>query len=228
MIPEVMMNLDRIVMSVATMLNDAVTGNLRNPDGSPAFADRPLGLDGRYGLPIFIRNTDDPLGDDWTAGAFTNPPSDIRNFGTLLSINNLRVNPALLESGGHNRLAFSLTGAESDTDLLNELQRIWMTDQHPYYSIRIGTRTFNVQDAYINLTGDLSTRISDANSQLGAVTVLTIQADNKRNAVKGVAMDEELNHMLRFQHAFNASSRVFNVIDEMIDQIVNGTGRVGR
>jgi flagellar hook-associated protein 1 FlgK len=48
-----------------------------------------------------------------------------------------------------------------------------------------------------------------------------------RMAIKGVSMDEELNAMLRFQFAFQAASRVFNMIDQMIDRIVNGTGRVG-
>ena len=267
MIPEVQMNLDRIVTSVATMLNDAVTGRLRgedgqylfyqtNPDGSPMYAydganpiwihritgmrvdplevpaDQrvharvprpPLNANNREGIPIFIRNMDDPATATWP---FDSPPSDVNEFSSLLSIRNLRINPELLVSGGHNNLAFSLSGAEGDSDLLNALTRIWMSDNGPY-AVRIGNRAFNVQDAYINMTGDLSTRISEANGFVGAQTILTIQADNKRNAVKGVSMDEELNSMLRFQFAFQASSRTLNVIDSMIDQVINRTGRAG-
>lgn len=58
-------------------------------------------------------------------------------------------------------------------------------------------------------------------------TILATQVDNKRKQVSGVSMDEEMKNMMIYQHAYNASSRILNVIDSMIDKLVNGTGRVG-
>jgi flagellar hook-associated protein 1 FlgK len=41
-------------------------------------------------------------------------------------------------------------------------------------------------------------------------------------------MDEEMSNLIRFEHSYNASARMVNVIDEMLDIIVNRLGLVGR
>jgi len=123
-------------------------------------------------------------------------------------------------------LALSNSGAPDDNTLLLALQTVWLANSGPY-AVNIGGRYFGVQDAYIRFTGDIATRISEANSFVSAQTIQVQQADALRQSVKGVSMDEELNNMLRFQFAFQAASRVFNMVDSMIDQVVNRTGRVG-
>ncbi len=40
----------------------------------------------------------------------------------------------------------------------------------------------------------------------------------------GVASDEELSNMIKFQQAYNASSRFINVIDDMIQTLINNLG----
>ena len=54
------------------------------------------------------------------------------------------------------------------------------------------------------------------------------QIENQRQSVAGVNLDEELANMLQFQRSFNAAARVLNTFDEMLNQIVNGLGLVGR
>ena len=51
-----------------------------------------------------------------------------------------------------------------------------------------------------------------------AATVESIS--NKRQEVVGVSSDEELSNMIKFQNAFNASSRYINVVNEMIEHII--------
>ena len=46
-----------------------------------------------------------------------------------------------------------------------------------------------------------------------------------RQQVVGVSDDEELNHMIMFQNAYNASSRYINVINEMLEHIISTLGR---
>ena len=46
-----------------------------------------------------------------------------------------------------------------------------------------------------------------------------------REQVVGVSSDEELSNMIKFQNAFNASSRYVNVINEMIEHILSTLGR---
>jgi flagellar hook-associated protein 1 FlgK len=50
---------------------------------------------------------------------------------------------------------------------------------------------------------------------------------DKRDSVSGVSLDEEVTNMLRFQRGYQASARVMSTLDEMLDKLINGTGRVG-
>ena len=45
-----------------------------------------------------------------------------------------------------------------------------------------------------------------------------------RQQVIGVSDDEELSNMIKFQNAYNASSRYINVIDEMLEHVINTLG----
>ncbi|MEW6583460.1 MAG: flagellar hook-associated protein FlgK [Actinomycetota bacterium] len=51
---------------------------------------------------------------------------------------------------------------------------------------------------------------------------------NRRDAVAGVNMDEELSEMVKFQKSYNAAARMMTTIDEMLETIVNRMGIVGR
>ncbi|MCL2499864.1 MAG: hypothetical protein FWE90_05955 [Defluviitaleaceae bacterium] len=252
MIPRVQQNLDGISNAMVTMLNDALTGRLRevNPTYNPEDPSNPLPGHpnyellggGRYrfvfactddtrpgyphnyaqpwnlnseqgGVPLFIRR--------YAYGDIPVNPADINS---LYSIENLMINPALLQPGGHNLLALSLDrDTVNDTRVLEALQNAWRANAGPY-TVEIGGSQHRVQDAYIRLVGQIATDVSEAMGYVEAQRVQVIQADNQRMAIKGVSMDEELAAMLRFQYAFQAASRVINVIDSMIDVII----RIGR
>ncbi|EKD69400.1 MAG: hypothetical protein ACD_47C00138G0001, partial [uncultured bacterium] len=55
-------------------------------------------------------------------------------------------------------------------------------------------------------------------------TILT-NLELKKESVSGVSLDEEISNMMKFQHAYNASARMINVVDEMLDTIINGLMR---
>jgi len=248
MIPQTQKTLDRIIHSITLMINDALTGNLRDSYGNLLFENSPVDARGNAGIPMFVREMDiraynaymrnhvagDPVTFCWIQQVYDNPehPSV---FETIFTAQNLRINPEFLYSDGHNNLALSLSGAPGDTDLLVALQEIWMSNSGPY-SIAMTTlnthgvqvvQNFNVQDAYIRMIGRLATETAEAASKVSSGTIKTDQAHSRRMSVKGVSMDEEMAAMLRFQFAFQAASRAFNVIDSMIDRLINGTGRVG-
>jgi flagellar hook-associated protein 1 len=56
---------------------------------------------------------------------------------------------------------------------------------------------------------------------------LAKSVDDRRQSVSGVALDEEMTNLVRFQRAYQASSRAMSTMDEMLDVLINRTGRVG-
>ncbi|MCM1577905.1 MAG: hypothetical protein NC078_03800 [Ruminococcus sp.] len=51
--------------------------------------------------------------------------------------------------------------------------------------------------------------------------------EEERESVMGVNMEEEGANMMTYQKWYNAISRMMTALDEMLDKLINGTGRVG-
>ena len=56
-----------------------------------------------------------------------------------------------------------------------------------------------------------------ASEKTTSVTNIT----NERQAMGGVSTDEEFTSMLKYQYAYNASSRMITMLDGMLDTIIN-------
>lgn len=63
-------------------------------------------------------------------------------------------------------------------------------------------------------------------SQLQTNIVGQVRAEQE--AASGVNLDEELSDLVRFQRAYEASARFITAVDQLLDTLINGTGRVGR
>ena len=59
-----------------------------------------------------------------------------------------------------------------------------------------------------------------------AVTTVDTLLD-ARDDVSGVQLDEEGINMLNYQKWYSASSRIVTTLDDILDKLINGTGRVG-
>ena len=81
---------------------------------------------------------------------------------------------------------------------------------------------------YQSFMMDLGVLSSNAKRLAENQKFIVENADNNRETVKGVSMDEELSNVMKYKFAYNAASRAFNLVDEMIDIIINRTGHVGR
>jgi flagellar hook-associated protein 1 FlgK len=58
--------------------------------------------------------------------------------------------------------------------------------------------------------------------------LLNSHLEGMRQSVAGVNLDEEMTNLQSAQHAYDAAARVITTIDEMLDQLINRTGVVGR
>lgn len=89
-----------------------------------------------------------------------------------------------------------------------------------------GTSTFNeFIDAAVT---SLGVEAQEAERMVENQEDLLNQLKNRREAVSGVSLDEEMTDMIKFQQAYNAASRIVTTIDEQLDTIINRMGIVGR
>jgi flagellar hook-associated protein 1 FlgK len=68
---------------------------------------------------------------------------------------------------------------------------------------------------------------STRNRSISQTSVLQ-RVDEARLSARGVNIDEEMIDLVAAQRAYEASARVINAVDEMLDVLVNRLGLVGR
>jgi flagellar hook-associated protein 1 FlgK len=78
---------------------------------------------------------------------------------------------------------------------------------------------------YATSVGRIGQALAGANSSVTNQDSVEQLVRSQRDSVSGVSLDEELADLQKYQRAFQASSRVFNVIDELLDNVVNQLGR---
>ncbi|MFJ7932822.1 flagellar hook-associated protein FlgK [Sporosarcina sp. NPDC096371] len=133
---------------------------------------------------------------------------------------NIKVTDELLKDP--NRLAASdSTGAEEgngkNAKKLSDIQFAALGD--------LGGST--IQTYYQGVIGQLGVQGRQAeNNTINSATLLGA-VEHRRASISSVSLDEEMTDMIRFQQAYNASARMITVVDETLDKIINGMGRVG-
>ena len=172
----------------------------------------------------------------------TNPTADLekldffvkKNDALPLTAANIQVNPKILASlnsiaaaqvedpntgsgtsfygDGRNALAIASIKFKPLQLLTGSSGQIESTTLDDFYRYTIAQLGVDSQEA---------TRM-EKNSEL-----LVGQVDTNRQSVSGVSIDEEMSEMVKYQHAYNASARVMTSMDEILDKVINGMGRVG-
>ena len=81
-----------------------------------------------------------------------------------------------------------------------------------------GGATFG--DSYRNTVTGVGMEFRAADASATTYDTLASQAENRRQSVSGVSVDEELTLLLRHQQAFQAASRLVTTADEMAQSIL--------
>lgn len=73
----------------------------------------------------------------------------------------------------------------------------------------------------------LGTQISGASDRLASSASVSNNLLDRIASVSGVNMNEEAADSMQYQKAYDAMSRVLTALDDLLDKLINGTGRVG-
>lgn len=116
------------------------------------------------------------------------------------------------ENAGNGDNASNLAEVFNETDLENDA---------------LGSGT-SINGFYESLIADMGVIAQEANRMTNNTGALKSQVENQRMSVSAVSLDEEMSNMIKFQHAYSAAARSMTAVDEMLDQVINSMGLVGR
>lgn len=137
------------------------------------------------------------------------------------TIGNMIVNEDLKREPG--TLSFRLKDGSEDKATTARLKAAFSEETHtlnPNLETKVSLISYygNLIDQ-LSITGEANKEIADLQEEVVNETF------SAREMIVGVSDSEEMEFMIKFQNAFNASSRYVNVINEMIEHILNTLGR---
>lgn len=141
------------------------------------------------------------------------------NHNTLnYTLGNVSLNPLLLTPEGYNFIGLQRNAADtSDPHILLNLLSTW----HAQLLSLDGQAPKGIDDFYNQMVLELSTQTERLANLAETSSFAIAEIEGQRARSFGVSLDEEMTHMIRFQHSFNSAARVVNVLSEMIDLMIS-------
>lgn len=227
---------DQLIHGVVTSINDILCPNkeITLNDGSTIKvldeekAGYGMGEDNRIqGTELFIRHTTPryteqtvTLADGTTSTVMVYNEENPDDYLSLYTLGNIEVNDELIKNPS--LLPLSNLQEEELQTVADRLIAVW-TDK----SARLGPDSLVDVDFlgyYKEFVGDFANKGKMYNGIAESENKAAQEIDNQRQMVVGVSTDEELSHLIRFQQGFNASSRYFTVVSEMVEHLINKLG----
>ena len=200
---------DQMIHNVMSAINQV----LEEAESNPATMDNTLGTVKDFDL-FVIANPEDrvlyDMGDDHPAGSVL----------TELTITNAQINMKFLQDP--TIFTFRTVEGNEDTDTMRKLKEAFTTEK---YALNPNVATKNSFITYYNSLVSQVANSGDVNKSIAAAQEQTVSSISAaREQIVGVSSDEELEYMIQFQNAYNASSRYINVVSEMLEHLVNTLG----
>jgi flagellar hook-associated protein 1 FlgK len=85
----------------------------------------------------------------------------------------------------------------------------------------------SIDTAYAQLVTSIGSDAREARMSFDNASTVADSLENRRQAVSGVSLDEEMVGLVKYQRAYQASARALSAMDEMIELLITRTGRVG-
>ena len=90
-----------------------------------------------------------------------------------------------------------------------------------------GLRGGTAEQGYSALVGLVGSTVQGAKDEQANLQTTLTAIGNQRQAVSGVSLDEEMTNLITFQRGYQASARTLTAMDEMLETLIEHTGRAG-
>lgn len=231
---------EQLIHGLVTTMNDVFCPNkeVELADGTKIFVldeenapigddkDKTMGIElfSRGGTPRYEKVTV-TLSSGETKEVYKYNEEDPSDPYSLYSIGQLEVNQLLKNNSSYLPLNANENSGNVDgydMKVTQKLLKAWENSEVALDPNDLTTYMFS--DYYTAMIGEIGTQGNVWQGIIVRQTDLTNSIDDNRQAVMGVASDEELSDLVKFQHCYNASSRYITVIDEMLEHIINRLG----
>jgi flagellar hook-associated protein 1 FlgK len=199
-IPYYIGQLNQFAQSLAKQVNDIHTAGYTTPDSS-------LKTTSQTGIAFFTKNGE--ASKDITDAAYYDG----------ITADNLTLSAEVTDSVWN--IAASDTAVDLDSGSTQAGNAAVASKLYKLFS----DGTFNTE--LNTIVGHLAI-VSDTNNGLVNTSKSMLHSIAKqRTSVCGVSMDEETTNLIKFQQSYSVASRMVTTLDDMLEKLINSTGRVG-
>lgn len=239
-----------IVTSINDILSPNKTISVMTPDGTISQMkvldeeNAPVGMDdestmgealfNRKGVERYITvevdvvNTDEDGNIVYNAdGTVSTTKKTVRKYNeenkssnySLFTLGEIEINDKILKDYSKLPLSENANGGDfSYTGVVQDLIDMWGKD---FTTLSPNTLTkYNFKDYYTALNGDIGNRGDTFKTMTESQQTTVDQIEYSRQNYAGVAQDEELSNLIKYQYSYNAASRYFNVVNGMLENIL--------
>ena len=200
---------DGTVLQGVRACEDTANGYMRHEDGSPVQMFSKITTTG-------YQKVTGADGKDYWVYQEENPAA----ADSLYTLKNIRIDQELKQSPSE--LGFMLEDGSVDMTTAEALRDAFTEE---IYTLNPNVKkTTSFMDYYSDLVAQVSNSGYVYRSIYENQQNTVEYTSNAREQIIGVSTDEELSNMIKFQNAYNASSRYINAISEMLAHIINTLG----
>ncbi len=224
-ISEIQAEFDDLIHNIVTAINDLLTEN--NSNGSPELFQRTTihKIDSNSGELVLVTsdqykdfmNDSSRIGKtcEWIEDMEKDDLSTYTTANIMINKDLLR-QPSLLSDVGNG--GFVKDDMTTDYEKAKKLADLFSTDKTNLNPDTITELTY--ENFYIDLVNQYADRGNTNKSLAESQEASVLAIENGRQQVVGVSDNEEMTKLIRFQNAYNASSRYINTVNSMLDTLL--------
>jgi len=125
---------------------------------------------------------------------------NIKLSDDLNDLNNIAASTS--DANGDNRIALEIANLRNAPLMTGNNKVLSLDTYYQYIILDIGNKGY------------------EAESMSESYRTLVMQADNMRQSIMGVSLDEEMTNMIKFRYAYNANSKLIDVINQMLETVI--------
>lgn len=229
----VMTQFDQLFHGIVTSINDILSPNktVTLEDGTRVKVldedNCSYGSNGEIGVELFSRKAVErytkqtlTLDDGTTKEFYVYNEENENSRNTMYTLGNVEVNQDVMKD----ETILPMTTIQGDADYQRAFDMVDAWTKSFAKLDPVDTAPVDFQTYYTQMIGNIGNLGSVYKASEDALDTTTTYLDNQRQKVAGVNSDEELTNMIRFQSAYNASSRYFTVVSDMLEYLLSQLG----